>query len=218
MKTRHSSTVLVEEQQALSAYLDGLLQEIAVEEPPPAETQPRRGPDARKRAAEPSPRVVPPPPPERTVGGPPEWASQRFQCLIFRLAGLPLAVPLVKLNGILKMPAQLTPMPGHSPLFLGLLHHQGRQVKVVDLARLALPPDRVPTHRPPPEHLILIDEGRWGLACDRVEETLTLSPDDVRWRTPQGRRPWLAGTVIRQLCAILDVDYLARSLVDGRWD
>lgn len=215
MSARRQPPVLVEEQQALTAYLDGLLQEIAEEEPP----APAAVPEEQVRPPQPVVRPEPtPPPPEKTEHGPPPWAKDRFQCLIFRVAGLPLAVPLVKLNGILKMPQQITPMPGHGPLFMGLAQHQRQQVKVVDIARLVLPAERLPEQRPSPGHLILIDEARWGLACDRVEETLTLDPESVRWRTPQGRRPWLAGTVTRQLCAILDVDYLAQALADGRWD
>lgn len=216
MSARRQPPVLMEEQQALTAYLDGLLQEIAEEEKPPA-----AAPETQERVPQPIVRPVPaptPPPPEKADHGPPPWAAERFQCLIFRVAGLPLAVPLVKLNGILKMPQQITPMPGHGPLFMGLAQHQGQQVKVVDIARLVLPADRLPEQRPSPGHLILIDEARWGLACDREEETLTLDPESVRWRTPQGRRPWLAGTVTRQLCAILDVDYLAQALASGRWD
>jgi purine-binding chemotaxis protein CheW len=37
----------------------------------------------------------------------------------------------------------------------------------------------------------------------------------VRWRTAQGKRPWLAGTISARLCALLDTDALAQILEAG---
>ncbi|MCG5494040.1 chemotaxis protein CheW [Ectothiorhodospira variabilis] len=222
MKDRPQKTLIVEEQQALTAYLDGLLQEIALDEAEPEPIAAKVAPGPRL-VTQPKlvsvPQVAPPVPaatlaPRQTM--PPDWAQGAFQCLLFRLAGLPLSVPLIKLNGIMEMPEKITPMPGHSPLFMGLVNRHGRKVKVVDITQLVMPRDRIP-ERSPPRNLILIDDARWGLACDRVEETLTVTAEQVRWRSSQGKRPWLAGTMIQHLCAILDVDYLASSLEDGNW-
>ncbi|MCG5499505.1 chemotaxis protein CheW [Ectothiorhodospira lacustris] len=213
---------VVDEPQALTAYLDDLLQEIAEVTPLPSGSAPPPAPvkPAPVRAIvtpiKPVPIAAPPAPPAPAQDCPPAWAQKPFQCLLFRLGGVTLAIPLVKLTGIMTMPREITPMPGHSSLFLGLTEHHGRKVKVVDISPHVLPPDRL-ANRPPPGNLILIDEGRWGLVCDRVEETLTLSPELVRWRSPSGKRPWLSGTVIKHLCAILDADYLARSLEKGTW-
>ncbi|SEQ17354.1 purine-binding chemotaxis protein CheW [Ectothiorhodospira magna] len=216
--------LVVDEPKALTAYLDDLLQEIADVEPlpPVVEVSPPPPPPAPapvKATVTPIKPVVatpPPPAPPPRQDVPPAWGQVPFQCLLFRLGGLALAVPLVKLTGIMTMPRDITPMPGHSPMFLGLVNHHGRKVKVVDIGAHVLPPDRQ-AQKPPPANLILIDEGRWGLACDRVEETLMLTPDLVRWRSPSGRRPWLSGTVIKHLCAIIDVDFLARTLEQGDW-
>ncbi|MCG5514985.1 MULTISPECIES: chemotaxis protein CheW [unclassified Ectothiorhodospira] len=222
MKERSQKTLVVEEQQALTAYLDGLLQEIALDEvdPEPTDVRVEAPPRVMTRAKLVSVPDVPPPVPAVQVASrqamPPDWAHGAFQCLLFRLAGLPLSVPLIKLNGIMEMPEKITPMPGHSPLFMGLVNRHGRKVKVVDITQLVMPRDRI-HERAPPRNLILIDDARWGLACDRVEETLTVTADQVRWRSAQGKRPWLAGTMIQHLCAILDVDYLASSLEDGNW-
>lgn len=221
MSDRSRKTQVVEEQQALTAYLDGLLQEISLDEAESAPTtvveQTLAPPVTRSRSVS-VPEVARTPAVATAAGQtlPPDWARDAFQCLLFRLAGLPLAVPLIKLNGIMEMPDKITPMPGHSPLFMGLINRHGRKVKVVDITQLIMPRDRMP-ERSPPRNLILIDDARWGLACDRVEETLTVTAEQVRWRSAQGKRPWLAGTVIQHLCAILDVDYLASSLERGTW-
>jgi purine-binding chemotaxis protein CheW len=66
-------------------------------------------------------------------------------------------------------------------------------------------------------NILIMDEGEWGLACDGIGEVITLVEGDVRWRTTQGKRPWLAGTVTGHLCALLDTDTFARMLKEGEW-
>jgi len=213
------------QQLALSAYLDALLYEAPV--PPPAE-QDGQGVHEQAAVAAESASVREPLPEqslaaaeqsEQAAGGEPEWAQGRFQTLLFEVAGLTLAVPLAKLKGVIPNEAGLTPMPGHSQLFLGVTPYQGMQSKVVDTARFVLPQDRVAqldedaTERT--GHLVMIDDGRWALACNTIGDVVELSSRDVKWRTGSGKRRWLAGTVIERMCALLDVDELVQLLVDG---
>ena len=65
------------------------------------------------------------------------------------------------------------------------------------------------------KYIILLDEGKFGLAADSITQVLTLEADDVRWRSDAGRRPWLAGTISERLFALLDTDVLARILAEG---
>lgn len=149
----------------------------------------------------------------------PAWVEQEFQCLMFNVVGISLAVPLVKLNGVIPWTDELTPMPGHSEAFLGLLRHLNKNVKVMDTATVILPVQQRQQIAPVEERMkkiILMDEGRWGLACDDVGEVITLKAEQVRWRTAAGRRPWLAGTIPDRLCALLDTEVLARQLADGQ--
>jgi len=39
-----------------------------------------------------------------------------------------------------------------------------------------------------------------------------LEPDQVKWRSQQGKRKWLAGTVIEHMCALVHVDTLVEIL------
>ncbi len=146
---------------------------------------------------------------------PPPWARARFQALLFHIGRLKLAVPLVQLAGVIPY-REPTPLPNHSELFLGLIQHLEHKVKVVDVARLALAGREQVGSLPPPaercRNIVLIDGGQWGLACDSIGEVLALEPEEVRWRATPGRRPWLAGTVLEHLCAIVNVDELARML------
>lgn len=146
----------------------------------------------------------------------PDWAQERFQCLLFNVAGISLAVPLVKLNGVLPWDDEITPMPGHSKEFLGLLPNLDQNVKVVDTAQIVLPQKQQDGALLPPEqrlnNVILVDDGRWGLACDSIGEVITLEPEEVHWRTSKGKLKWLAGTVLEHLCALLEIDSLTQLL------
>ena len=237
-ETRSAQLVMLDQQLALSAYLNALLRPAPVEvvteaapapvvvtvpETPPAETQEAVVVEevvaAVSEIAEPAAAVNPAPAPEPAAlaAGHPDWAQGEFQCLLFRVAGLTLALPLAKLGGVLPWDAEaVTPMPNHRPWFLGLREHLGCQVKLIDVAKVVLPPGRAAGTESAPGKVILIDDGRWGLAVSEVAEVITLSTDAVKWRKREGAgagsRPWLAGTVIDRMCALIDSDAFAGML------
>ena len=231
---RSAQLVMLDQQLALSAYLHALLQPAPVEVP-------TTGAPEILLAADPAPPVLHhreslneglaatnsedlevEDPSESVIAAPapapdshPDWAQQDFQCLLFRVAGLTLALPLAKLNGVLPWDAAaVTPLPNHRPWFLGLREHLGHQVKLIDVAKVVLPPDRwpAPDDGLPHGKVILIDGGRWGLVCSEVAEVIVLSAAAVKWRSQSGSRRWLAGTVIDRMCALLDSAALAEML------
>jgi purine-binding chemotaxis protein CheW len=222
MKSDTCKEQLLDQQLALSAYLDVMLQgemlqgELALQAETPVHVQ-----VVAAAPAELTPAV------EQAEGattgsesGVPGWASTRFQALLFEVAGLTLAVPLIKLKGVVPNEAGLTPMPGHSPLFPGIVPYQGANARVVvDTARFILPQDRTEQldadFAQRSAHLVMIDEGRWALACDAIGEVIELESKDVKWRGANARRVWLAGTVIEQMCALLDIDALTEELANG---
>ncbi len=204
-----STQSYAEPQAALTAYLESLLRpELPVTKPSVA---PQPTEVATAPAPEPPPAIAPAEP-KIFVEAMPDWMQAPFQCLLFKTAGLTLGIPLFKLNGITPWSSSITPMPGHSPSFLGLLPHLGKQVKVIDTAQVVMPKQKSSTeHR----YIVLIADGEWGLTCESVSEVVTLNPDQVRWRSPQGVRPWLAGMVKDRMCALLDADGLAALLGSG---
>lgn len=158
------------------------------------------------------------PAPEKPALGKPEWAESDFQAMLFKVAGLSLAVPLVELNGIVECDlSEVTAMPGHADFYLGLMSHLDKTVPLVDTARFVLPPDKLQilTADKPEERItrvVMISDCQYGLACDEVNEVVTLSPDAVRWRTQRTSRRWLAGTVIEHMCALIDANAFAELL------
>jgi len=154
------------------------------------------------------------------AGGRADWVTGPFQAMLFKVAGLSLAVPLVELNGVVEWNDDVTEMPGHAPFYMGLMQHLDKSIPVIDTARLVLPAEKLAQlagddPRARVKRVVLIDEHRWGLACDEVNEVITLQPDQVRWRTSRTKRAWLAGTVVDHMCALIDGVAFSAMLKDG---
>ena len=227
---------VVDQKDALSVYFDALLREEAQAEPdarphaePELETPPLAAPPViavpaipeveAEVALELEQEAPPPPLPE----GVPGWAASPFQALLFKVSGLTLAVPLAELSGVQEWEdGAVTPMLGKIEWYLGLMAYRGRQVPVVDTAQLVLPPDRlaklVTDDMERLGHVVFIQDGKWGLACDSVEDVISLNHDEVKWRSSRTKRRWLAGTVLEHMCAIIDPPAFAEMLLTGMAD
>ncbi|WP_323114208.1 CheW domain-containing protein [Pseudomonas guariconensis] len=157
-----------------------------------------------------------PPVPPATVDGRPAWAAEPFECLLFDVAGLTLAVPLVCLGSIYSLAGQeLTPLFGQPDWFLGILTCQAGNLKVLDTARWVMPDRYRDDFRQGLQYVISVQGYEWGLAVHQVSRSLRLDPAEIKWRSQRGQRPWLAGTVIEHMCALLDVAELAELIASG---
>lgn len=155
------------------------------------------------------------PPPVETDGRP-SWASEPFECLLFDVAGLTLAVPLVCLGSIYSLAGhELTPLFGQPEWFLGILPSQAGNLKVLDTARWVMPDRYRDDFRQGLQYVISVQGYEWGLAVHQVSRSLRLDPNEIKWRSQRGQRPWLAGTVIEHMCALLDVSALAELIASG---
>lgn len=157
---------------------------------------------------------IPPPPP--ATDSRPEWAEEPFECLLFDVAGLTLAVPLVCLGAIYSLEGQeLTPLFGQPDWFLGILSCQAGNLKVLDTARWVMPDRYREDFKQGLQYVISVQGYEWGLAVHQVSRSLRLDPQEIKWRAQRGHRPWLAGTVIEHMCALLDVAQLAELIASG---
>lgn len=155
------------------------------------------------------------PPPVETDGRP-SWAAEPFECLLFDVAGLTLAVPLVCLGSIYSLVGhELTPLFGQPEWFLGILPSQAGNLKVLDTARWVMPDRYRDDFRQGLQYVISVQGYEWGLAVHQVSRSLRLDPNEIKWRSHRGQRPWLAGTVIEHMCALLDVSALAELIASG---
>ncbi|AUO45487.1 MULTISPECIES: CheW domain-containing protein [Pseudomonas] len=156
------------------------------------------------------------PPPPVPGDDRPAWAAEPFECLLFDVAGLTLAVPLVCLGSIYSLAGQeLTPLFGQPEWFLGILPSQAGNLKVLDTARWVMPDRYRDDFRQGLQYVISVQGYEWGLAVHQVSRSLRLDPNEIKWRSHRGQRPWLAGTVIEHMCALLDVSELAELIASG---
>ncbi|MEB2626096.1 CheW domain-containing protein [Pseudomonas sp. YuFO8] len=155
------------------------------------------------------------PPPAETDGRP-AWAAEPFECLLFDVAGLTLAVPLVCLGSIYPLAGhELTSLFGQPDWFLGILPSQAGNLKVLDTARWVMPDRYREDFKQGLQYVISVQGYEWGLAVHQVSRSLRLDPNEIKWRSHRGQRPWLAGTVIEHMCALLDVSELAELIASG---
>ncbi len=209
--TARENLHLTEPQQVVMEYLDALLSEIEPEVEQVVTEQARVEPavDTLREARD----IVEKSDVPVFTEGAESLNEDEFQILLFDVSGVKFAVPLDKLNGILEWSDDVVPMPNRSDWFLGILAERERQIKVIDIAVLVVPSKFRQHHMASNlQKIILIGDSHWGLACDAVSEVITLRKNDVRWRSETSKRPWLAGTVIEHMCALLDADEFAEML------
>lgn len=136
----------------------------------------------------------------------------QFPTLVFRIDELKLALPLHLLGGIMRRDKPLTPLVGRPDWFLGLMVHEPANINVVDTGLYILGdkyrPELVDSYR----YVIRIGDTAWGLACTDLCATRGLNQDEVSWYDSNPRRPWLAGIIKDDRCALLNAQALVDSL------
>jgi len=141
----------------------------------------------------------------------PEWSRGECKVLLFRVGLLTLATPLAYLLRARKFDCKLTKIPGQPSWFLGLVEDHNQRIGVLDTAQLLLGRARGgqrDLQHEPYRHILVTSDQRWGLTCDDILSVNKLTPEEVRWRTDRQKRPWLVGTLIDQLVAVIDVEIL----------
>lgn len=142
--------------------------------------------------------------------------EEPFQALFFEVAGLVLAVPLQELGGIHNL-TETNSLFGKPEWFKGVMLNREKKLNVVDSARWVMPEkfDKNMEESINYQYLITLGQSDWGLAAEKLVETELIHPDAVKWRTKQGKRPWLFGTIKEKMCALLHVSDLIAMLEQG---
>lgn len=143
----------------------------------------------------------------------PPWAQENFDCLLFEVCGFNFAVPLITLGQIQMITADLTPVFGQAPWFMGLQQTALGSMRVVNTAQFVMPERYQPDNRYKPTYLMSIANCSWSLAVDEVKQPIYLSPSDVKWRQNRQRQIWLAGVLKEQMCVLIDIPALANQLL-----
>ncbi|KZZ49060.1 hypothetical protein A3759_04505 [Thalassolituus sp. HI0120] len=145
-----------------------------------------------------------------------DWrSSQGVECLIFKVAGLKLAIPLSLLGGVHNASDKITPLFGQADWSVGVWQSDAQKLTIVDSAQLIMPERGIRLNDQGFGFVIQLDRSHWALACEEICDTTTLVYDSIKWRGDNSKRPWLAGTVIDEMCALIDVPNLMDMLEDN---
>ena len=128
-----------------------------------------------------------------------------FQTLFFTVQGVRFAVPLIWLGGIFQYDKS-SKLFGKPAWYMGMTDIRGNKINIVDTFRFVKPdvgesPDKY-------DYIIKLGQSNWSLGCDVLEGNRTLTKEQVKWRVNVGNRPYLAGIVKDDKCALLHVDAL----------
>jgi len=123
------------------------------------------------------------------------------QCLMFRVAGNQLSIPLINMDSVVTRGKKLTLLPGSPDWFLGILQHREMNVKVVDTAKI-LQVNSKQQHAEY-QHILVFGDDNWAITCDKLGEIIKLNEDDVKW-TKQGSKNLFLGTIKQSLSILLD--------------
>lgn len=218
---------IIQQELALDAYLSTLLDEIPeqiFQDEKPASIQVK----VEDKPVEPVapiiivPRSTPQPLPVATVtvdkpvkmhplSVMPDWSQHEFQALFFKVEHLILATPLTELSRTIKIDRNPGKIPGQPSWFMGLLDEHDSRIGVLDTGQLIfgkLHGMQRDLEANPFKSILITHDKRWGLACDEILSIGRLKPEKVRWRTSRQKKPWLIGTVIEELTAIIDLQAL----------
>ena len=134
-----------------------------------------------------------------------------FQVLFFLVKGVRFAVPLVNLGGIFEVP-KLTKIAGRPVWYKGMADVRGTKLSLVDTMRWVKPEDSTEHDY---QYMIVLDNSVWALGCDELEGNRVLRGDQIKFREKAGSRPWLAGIVKKEMCALLHVQALTAMFERG---
>lgn len=146
---------------------------------------------------------------------------QLVSLLKFQVMGINFAVPLEQYVGDYPCPDNITSEQDGPEWVLGKILVDGNHIRIANIAVAVIPKTSLSAlpsdSRSRYKRVLQIGKEGWGLVCDGKVERIDLPHEEIRWRTMQGKRQWLAGTVVDLKCALLDVSVVEHFLEHGEW-
>lgn len=141
----------------------------------------------------------------------PEIVPATSKYLLCEAAGLAIAIELLSLNTIIPWPQTgLMAVPGQPDMVLGLLNHRSQQTLVLNPSLLLN--SKPVTEKPQYHYLLLFDDRRHAIACEHIDQILTLEPERIHWQK-RTQQSWHKGTVLEHLHSIVDLPVLLQQLL-----
>ena len=142
------------------------------------------------------------------LNGRPLWAQRKFECVLFKVSGLTVALPSVELDGIYPMSVESLVVKDKGLSSMGLLSITSGPISVIDTASVVMPEQYDGAMRERFNYVVAIKGMGWGLAVDSIVGAHVQDIAAVTWRSDRTTRPWLAATVTDHAIAIVEVNLL----------
>lgn len=141
---------------------------------------------------------------EHWANGLPDWGSQRFDVLLFSCRKVNLAIPLISLGHIYLERGSLTQMPSLPAWVLGVKASAAGNLKVIDAGAYFMPERAATLDADDELHIVSLAGSQWAFAVDTVANPISMTIEDVQWRSQSPQSPWLAGAIKREMCVLID--------------
>ena len=144
----------------------------------------------------------------------PLWGQKQFECLLVKSAGMKIIIPAMSVAYIENVNKKIPRLSLDTEAFHGVITLREQSVAVIDLFSLIAGNTSFGdegsmqhnTHYI--DHVIVMENGKYALACDDVSQMMRLNPEDVRWNRASFNNPMFIGVVTEHLCPIINIDNL----------
>jgi purine-binding chemotaxis protein CheW len=131
-----------------------------------------------------------------------------IQCLMFRVAGNLLSLPLIQMSGVVCWTDELTRLPQSPDWMLGLVKHRDQNLGILDSSSvLGIPAITGQS----PGHVLVLAGYDWALSCDALENVVKLEYDDIQWHQ-NTENTVSVGTIRTSLAYLLNPSGIVNSL------
>lgn len=144
----------------------------------------------------------------------PLWGQQPFECLLVKAAGMDYMLPALSVSFIERLNKEIVRIPLEVKSFQGVISLRGKSLAVIDLYSL-ITEDKVDNDKlssqitlPHIDHIMVMENNAYALACDKICKMITLKPEDIRWSSSSLDDPFYAGMTKEYLCPLINTDSL----------
>ncbi len=136
-------------------------------------------------------------------------ARDVLRVLFFKVAGIPLAVSLEDITGVVDIKqTALRQKSLEGGRTIRCFSYRGRDIYTLDTRETILPhghPARSDADKTACQHIVMLAGCECGLLCDEVGGIVNLNRGEIEWREQRQTRPWLAGMVKGYNHAYMDI-------------
>ena len=146
-----------------------------------------------------------------TPEAPLEVDSEPLQCLLVKMYGVKLALPVKFLQGAHDLSSMNLELSAEADWILGSYVESGKLVRVVDTGMWMIP-ERYEPDKAAYTELVKFRDAGWAVTIDSMIGAQEIEEDLITWNNNPQSRPWLLGTCMKHQCAVVNVPALLHGL------